>query len=282
VELTILGSGGCMTIPKPLCQCQVCEEARVKGIPYERKGPSVFIHDENILIDTPAEICLQLNESRIEQVDYLFFSHLDPDHVEGFRVVEQIAIDFRTWKAYPNNNINLILPEQLDDRIKNIQSIYGPLIDFYEEQGFIIKTVFKENITIGEIKITAIPVYRDSHISFIYVFEKNNRRLVYAPCDIKPFPEDRDEVRKAELLVIQPGIFENGLKHGFTYPENHISRTTLYTFEGTLEIARKIEAQKILFIHIEEYWNRGYEEYLALQSKFENIQFAYDGMKMAI
>jgi len=270
-----------MTIPKPLCKCHVCEEARVKGIPYKRRGPSAFIHDENILIDTPAEICLQLNESRIEQVDYLFFSHLDPDHVEGFRVVEQIAIDFRTWKAYPNKNINLVLPLQLDERIRKIQSIYGPLIDFYEEQGFVIKTVFKENITIGEIKVTAIPVYRNSHISFIYVFEKNNRKLVYAPCDIKPFPEDRDEVRKAEILAIQPGIFENDLKHGFTYPANHISRTTLYTFEETLELARKIEAKKNLFIHLEEYWNRSYDEYLALQSKFENIQFAYDGMKMA-
>jgi phosphoribosyl 1,2-cyclic phosphate phosphodiesterase len=282
MELTILGSGGCMTIPKPLCKCPVCEEARAKGIPYERGGPSAFIGDENILIDTPAEISLQLNRSQIKQVDNLLFTHLDPDHVEGFRVVEKISLDFRTWKAYPDKNINLVLPLQLDEQIRKVQSIYGPLINFYEKQGFVKRTVFRKNIELGDIHITAIPVPRNSHISFIYVFKKNERKLVYAPCDIKPFPEDRDEVQKADILAIQPGIFEDGLKHEFIYPENHISRTTLYTFEDTVELAKRIMAKKVLFIHIEEYWNRSYDEYLALQSKFENIQFAYDGMKMAI
>ena len=38
---------------------------------------------------------------------------LDPDHVEGFRVVEQISLDFRTWRAHPEKQICLLLPEQL-------------------------------------------------------------------------------------------------------------------------------------------------------------------------
>jgi len=77
-----------MVIPKPLCKCRICDEAREKGVPYERTGPSAFLHDENLLIDTPAEIALQLNRSRIERIDYLLFTHLDPDHMEGFRAVE--------------------------------------------------------------------------------------------------------------------------------------------------------------------------------------------------
>lgn len=106
MKLTILGSGGCMVIPKPLCQCNVYMEAREKGIPYKRTGPSAFIHDENILIDTAAEIACQLNRSRINQIDHLIFTHLDPDHVEGLRVVEQITLDFRTWEAYPGKYID--------------------------------------------------------------------------------------------------------------------------------------------------------------------------------
>jgi phosphoribosyl 1,2-cyclic phosphate phosphodiesterase len=82
--------------------------------------------------------------------------------------------------------------------------------------------------------------------------------------------------------VIQPGIFETGLKHGFTYPSDHISRTTLYTFDQTLELAKRIKAESILFIHLEEYWNRSYDDYLAIQKEFENIQFAYDGMRVTI
>ena len=80
MDITILGSGGCMIIPKPLCQCRICEEARAKGVPYTRTGPSALVHDEKILIDTPAEIAYQLNRSRIKEIDYLIFSHLDPDH----------------------------------------------------------------------------------------------------------------------------------------------------------------------------------------------------------
>jgi len=95
MRLTILGSGGCAVIPKPLCRCDICEEARKKGGPYERSGPSAFIEDENILIDTPAEICTQLNRARIERIDTILLTHLDPDHVEGLRVAEQIALGQR-------------------------------------------------------------------------------------------------------------------------------------------------------------------------------------------
>ncbi|MBW2120048.1 MAG: hypothetical protein JRH09_19305 [Deltaproteobacteria bacterium] len=282
MDLTILGSGGCMVIPKPLCRCRVCEEARSKGNPYERTGPSAFIHDENILIDTPAEIAYQLNKSSIERIDYLIFTHLDPDHVEGFRVVEQISLDFRTWHACPEKQIQLILPEPLSERVRNIRSVYGPLIDFYVNRGFIKCTAFREKIRVGSIQITAIPVDRGDQIAFVYVYEKEGIRVVYAPCDIKPFPEDRKEVQGADLLVIQPGIFEAGLKHGFTYPADHISRTTLYTFNETLDLAKRIQAGRILFIHLEEYWNRSYDDYLAIQEGFDNIQFAYDGMRVRI
>jgi phosphoribosyl 1,2-cyclic phosphate phosphodiesterase len=282
MELTILGSGGCMVIPKPLCRCPVCEEARRKGVPYERTGPSTFIHDENLLIDTPAEIAAQLNRSHIERIDYLLFTHLDPDHVEGSRVVEQITLDFRTWQAYPDKQIRLILPDKLDNRLKDIRSIYGPLINYYEEQGFVQRIPFRETMEIGEMEITGIPVDRGSQLSFIYVFKKEGRRVVYAPCDIKPFPEDREEVQKSDLLVIQPGIFEDGLKHGFIYGKGHISKSTLYTFEETVALANRIQASHILFIHLEEYWNRSHDDYVALEAKFDNIRFAYDGMHVVV
>jgi phosphoribosyl 1,2-cyclic phosphate phosphodiesterase len=282
MDLTILGSGGCMVIPKPLCQCRVCEEARSKGGPYERTGPSAFLHDENLLIDTPAEIALQLNRSGIARVDSLMFTHLDPDHVEGFRVVEQIALDFRTWRGYPEKKIRLILPRVLMDRVVEIRSIYGPLIDFYTAQGFVECRVFDACTRIGETDVTAIPVDRGSQTSFVHIFEKGGTRLVYAPCDIKPFPEDRKEVQGADLLVIQPGIFETGLKHGFSYPEDHISRKTLYTFEETIAVARRIGAKRVLFVHLEEYWNRGYDDYRAMEGQFDNMQFAYDGMRVTV
>lgn len=282
MELTILGSGGCTVIPKPLCSCSICREAREKGAPYERTGPSAFLHDENLLIDTPAETTQQLNRSGINRIDAVLLTHLDPDHVEGLRVVEHITLDFRTWRAYPGSRIKLVLPRVLNKHVETIQSHYGPIIDYYEAQGFVERTPFLETVKIGRVDITAIPVGRGSQTSYIYVFVKDGRKIVYASCDIKPFPENRREVREADLLVIQPGIFESGLKHNFTYGEDHISRTTLYTFEETIALADRIRSGRIVFVHLEEYWNRSYADYLALEKQFDHITFAYDGMRIIV
>ena len=271
-----------MVIPKPLCQCRICREARRKGVPYARTGPSAFLHDINLLIDTPAEIISQLNRSSIRRIDYLTFTHLDPDHVEGFRVVEQIALDFRTWRAYPQKQICLLLPEQLSEPVRELRSQYGSIVDFYQESGFLQLKFFHDRIRIGDVRITAIPVDRGSQQAFVYVFEKLGRKVVYAPCDIKPFPKYRDEVQSADILIIQPGIFEEGLKHGFRYPAGHISRTTLYTFEQSLELATQIKARQIVFVHLEEYWNRSHDDYCLLAARDPRVRFAYDGMQLRV
>ena len=271
-----------MVIPKPLCRCRICQEARKKGVPYARAGPAAFLHDINLLIDTPAEIINQLSRSSIGHIDYLTFTHLDPDHVEGFRVVEQIALDFRTWRAYPEKQICLLLPEHLGEQVRELRSQYGSILDFYQESGFLRIKLFRDKIQIGDVRITAIPVSRGSQIAFVYVFEKSGSKVAYAPCDIKPFPEHRVEVQHVDLLVIQPGMFEKGLKHGFKYPADHISRTALYTFEQTMALAARLQARKVVFVHLEEYWNRSYDDYCALASKHSRICFAYDGMQLRV
>ncbi|MBU2550589.1 MAG: hypothetical protein KKB20_19430 [Proteobacteria bacterium] len=278
MELTVLGSGGCMVIPKPLCRCRVCEEARTKGEPYRRTGPSAYIREAGLLIDAPAEIAYQLNRSKVPAVERMILTHLDPDHIEGLRVVEQITLDFRTWEAYPDKRIQLFVPRGQADRLGRLQSQYGSLIEYYQRQGFIDCRVFDERTRIGPLDVTALPVRRPDQTAYVLVFEMDGRRLVYAPCDLKPFPEERPEVHRADLLVIQPGLFENGLRHGFVYPEDHVSRTTLYTMGQTLKLARRIEAREVLFVHLEEYWNRSYDDYLTLETDLDGARFAYDGL----
>ncbi|MFB6254220.1 MAG: hypothetical protein ABEI06_06405, partial [Halobacteriaceae archaeon] len=68
MDITVLGSGGNTPIPMPTCDCRVCEEAREKGEPYARRGNSLFIHDENILIDVPELVWYSLNREEIDQV----------------------------------------------------------------------------------------------------------------------------------------------------------------------------------------------------------------------
>jgi phosphoribosyl 1,2-cyclic phosphate phosphodiesterase len=84
---------------------------------------------------------------------------------------------------------------------------------------------------------------------------------------IKPFAEERHKVKDADVLVIQPGIFETCLRHGFRYPADHVSRKTLYTFEQTLALASRIRAKQTVFVHLEEYWHRSYDDYLQLEQE---------------
>ena len=57
MKLKIAGSGGMFLIPNPFCKCPVCQEARIKRGRYERLGPSLYIEDIGMLIDTPVPMC---------------------------------------------------------------------------------------------------------------------------------------------------------------------------------------------------------------------------------
>ena len=94
MKFTVIGSGGCVALPKPLCKCKICKEARAKGKPYSRFGCSLFLEDLNLLVDTPEDIVHALNEADIKQVDSVLFSHMDPDHVLGMRVFEHIRLNW--------------------------------------------------------------------------------------------------------------------------------------------------------------------------------------------
>ena len=244
-----------------------------------RGGPSAFLHDLNLLIDTPADISNQLNRCDIKEVKYLMLTHLDPDHIEGVRVVELINLDFRTWRVYEGKQITLLLPQLLHERLGQVCSQYGPIADFYRASGFWELESFEDSVEFDGVRITALAVDRGGQMAFVYVFEKRGGKLIYPPCDIKHFPEDHVEVQNADLLVIQPGIFEDGIKHDFHYPPDHISRTTLYTYDQTLALAERIEAKKVIFTHLEEYWSRSYDDYCALETSDGRVRFAFDGMR---
>ena len=94
MRLKIIGSGGCVSTPKPCCTCRVCKEAREKGFPYARSGCSLFVEDEKILFDTPEDICYGLNNAEVDDVQMVLYSHSDPDHTMGMRVFEQLRLNW--------------------------------------------------------------------------------------------------------------------------------------------------------------------------------------------
>ena len=99
MKLKIVGSG-MFLIPNPFCKCSVCQEARIKRGRYERLGPSLYIEDIGMLIDTPEDIAVACDRQGISRIEYLSISHKDPDHTRGMRIVEPLGYNCIAGNPY--------------------------------------------------------------------------------------------------------------------------------------------------------------------------------------
>lgn len=280
MKFKIIGSGGCVSLPKPLCNCKICNEARLKGKPYSRYGCSLFLEDINLLIDTPEDIVHAINHSNIKDINTVLFSHVDPDHTLGFRVFEQLRLNWLEISEGKecDNPINVYAMEHVMSDINSIQFKFGTYLDYYEKTRNLIKReIINKPIYIEDIKISCIKV---NHAT-VFVFEENDKKVIYAPCDVKPFPND-EILKNAELLIIGNTVVGDILKGGFVLKENNPLREELFSLDEIQNIKREYNIKNVIITHLEEDWGKSYDDYLELENKYSGIQFAYDGMEIDI
>jgi phosphoribosyl 1,2-cyclic phosphate phosphodiesterase len=119
--MEILGSAGATTAPRPGCDCPICGEARSRGVPYARTGPSLFLHGADVLFDTPEESPFQLDRAGIRRIAGCFYSHWHPDHTMGRRVWELRNADWRTWPLERRRRVEtpIYLPAQVAEDFRS-------------------------------------------------------------------------------------------------------------------------------------------------------------------
>lgn len=279
MKFEIIGSGGCVSLPKPLCGCNVCVEAREKGRPFSRFGCSLYIEDLSMIIDTPEDITHAINSSQIQEIKRVMYSHMDPDHVLGLRVFEQLRLnwlDVFEGRECDDPIEVLALPNVMSD-LGEIKSVFGPYLDYYEHVRNLITRKDITETQIGNIKINLIPIGR----STVFVFTENDKKVIYAPCDVKPFPQ-ADVLKNADLLIIGDTFIGETLKNGYVLPADNRLRDELFSLEEIISIKEKLQINKVIITHIEEDWGKSYTDYLNLEKGLEGITFAYDGMKIVI
>ena len=189
VRVEILGSGGAVTIPRPGCSCPVCVEARAKGVPYARTGPSVFVHGPDMLIDTPEESKQQLNRSRVTEIAAGLYSHWHPDHTAGRRVWESRNFEFRSWPRR-----FLTTPIYVRPRCGRTSRAYYGLADqfrFMEAQGTVrvVQIADNERFELDGVAVTAIPL--DAENAYAFLFEADGTRLLVAMDETHGWPPPR-------------------------------------------------------------------------------------------
>ena len=281
MNVIILGSGGCVSTPRPCCDCPICTEARQKGFPYARTGCSLFIEDINVLIDTPEDINAALNNACIQKVEHILYSHCDPDHTMGMRVIEQLKMD---WLAVSlgkksDNPIEVAsLPAILED-IQKQGTAYGSVLSYYEARGLVYMSGIR-NLKGKNILIDLVPVNEQEHVT-IFVISSNDKKIVYAPCDVKPFPAS-EKFENADILIIGNTIVGDVLKDGFVLNKDNPLRNELFTLDEIDDIRNQYGIKKVIITHLEEDWGKSYDDYKKLENELDSIQFAYDGLKIQL
>ncbi len=281
MNVIILGSGGCVSTPRACCNCRVCTEARQKGFPYARTGCSLFVEDVNVLIDTPEDINASLNHAGIQKVEHILYSHCDPDHTMGMRVIEQLKMDWLAGSLGKKTDDPIeiaSLPAVLQD-IKKQGTRYGSAIEYYEAKGL----VYTKEIRVFEkdhILIELIPADEQEHVA-IFIISSSGKKIIYAPCDVKPFPES-EKFQGADVLIIGNTIVGDVLKDGFILDEDNPLRKELFTLDEVDAIRRQYGIQEVIITHLEEDWGKSYDDYKELEKGLDSIHFAYDGLKVKL
>ncbi len=284
MKIEILGSGGSIVTPRPGCYCESCVKARTYGAPFVRTGPSVFIHDYSILIDTPEDISVQLNRSKIDTIDHCLYSHWHGDHVLGRRIWYTLNYDFVNKNPVHRKTIvHLTETEEIDFR-----NHLGHLDHFkkLENEELIQLSIEKNNkpFFIEDLKIQPYPLADKS--VFAFLFKEGGKQIGIAMDDLYRW-KPSVAFNNLDLLILPIGIFDSHPMTGkqLMDPEHHLLKGEL-TFKSTLALLKKLNPKRVVFMHIEEHDQISFESLGCIGKKFSSkrcqILCSYDGMTITI
>ncbi len=280
MRIEFLGTGGATTTPRPLCTCGICVEAREKGVPYSRSGPSVFVHGPDLLIDTPEEIKDELNRSRVTRIAAVIYSHWHPDHTAGRRVLEEMNIDWRAWPRAPRGTTEVFLPQQVAVDFREWMGLWDHFQYLQEGVGTVAvhELADGQEVTLGDTTVRPFRLAED----YVYAFllTEGHRRVLIAPDELKGWSPPAD-VRGVDLAVLPMGILEfHPVTRERLIHQDHWALPLEATFDETLEIVRQLGAGQVYLTHIEEMDQIGFDELQELGSRLQGdglpISFAYD------
>lgn len=284
MQIEILGSGGAVPAPRPGCRCQTCKDARDKGIPYARSGPSTFIHGANILFDTPEESREQLNRSRINRVDACFYSHWHPDHVMGRRVFEALNWDLRGWPPR-HRATHIYLPAQVAADFQTHLASAEHLA--YMEDVGIVRIHQVPNgdcVSVAGLKVTPIPLAE----SYVYAFliEDSETSVLIAPDELVGWSPP-ESLTGLDLAILPMGICDHDLVTGErTVPADHPVLQTEMAFRETLDVVRALRPGQAVLTHIEEEDDPGPDALDRLAERYREeglpITFASDTLRIGV
>ncbi len=278
MRVEILGSGGAVAVPRPGHHDRYNDEARARGVPWQRRGPAVFLHDANVLFDTPEDIGESLNRAGIDTVSACFYSHWHPDHVMGRRVFEQMNWNLRGGES---RGTDVYVPERVRQDMKKMLGTWSHL-DYMESLGVVKLHVIEpgQSVTIGDLTITPVPLAED--YVFAYLVEHGDTRIWNAMDELVGWQPDAS-VANLDLAVMPSGVCEfHPLTGERNIPADEPVLQSEMRFERTLECIREMSPRSAVLMHLDEPDGVTYEDGLELSTKYRAdglpVTFGWDGL----
>lgn len=280
LRVEFLGTGGALPIPRPLCDCRVCGEARERGVPYARSGPSLFVHGPDVLVDTPGEILDQLNRSTVTRIAACFYSHWHPDHTMGRQIFALLNHGYPAWPYRPRRTTPVYLPQQVAADAREQLGLWQHLKELEEREEVVSlhELADGESVEVGGATILPLRLHQD--FVYAFLFERDGRRLLVVADELEGW-EPPAEARGVDLAILPMGVAElHPLTGERLLPEGHPVLEHEATFEETVEVARKLEAGRVLVTHVEEAEGLGHDELAEAAARLRagglELDFAYD------
>jgi phosphoribosyl 1,2-cyclic phosphate phosphodiesterase len=287
MEMTVLGSGGNSPTPMPTCDCRVCVEAREQGVPYARRGNSMFVHDANLLVDTPELVWHSLNRAGIESVEYVFLSHFHADHTLGLRALQALGMEDQPITDFVGEVPTLLMSPVTHERVVEDNTVFEHLA---QRWGDIEILEDGDSRSLGGLELThrSAPIQEGGENAISALLLEDERGTAFLSPDENRHL-DVESLPALELWVKETGYFPETPEGDRTVTEA-AERTALaaeMTFEESLAQVRAVRPERTVFTEIEEQYRRSYDDYRALARELSaeeglDVTFAHDGMTLSV
>lgn len=237
MKATILGSGGPLGMPVPMCNCEYCEE----GPDRLRTGLKVETQDSTLIFDISPDIREQLIKTNTQEVDGFFPTHAHFDHFGGLP-------DLHNLDNFTDSEIQIYGSEAIQDYIDDVFSwtdVEFELVD--EEKEF------------QDVKVKTFPVEHNQYLPMKgFSIIQNDRKIVYIP-DLKSLPES-DIYKNADPLFIDGMyLFEKHVEED----EDHASG------EYLKQEIEKCDADRVILLGNSEHFNEMTLEEMKNSTEYE-------------
>lgn len=259
LDLVILGCGSSAGVPRVGMDWGACDPSEPRNR-RTRAGLLVRADELTILIDTPPELRMQLNDAKVQRIDKVFFTHSHADQTHGIDELRGFFIrERRRIECYADPETIAILKSRFNYCFQEIAG-YQPILIGHEQT----EPVVLESGSGKALRVIPIRVIHGNISAYGFRIEYDGKSAGYLP-DVSEIPEP--EWVKMEGLDC---LVQDALRY-----KVHPSHTNVETALAWIERCKPGRAV-LTNMHIDL-------DYRTLASELpDGVVPAYDGMTISL